>query len=103
MRQALHTLDISISRIEPGEVDLAMPYSEALTQPNGVIHSGIMTRASTTHRRRRRAERFSFRARVIKPGRTQTFVKAQAFAWRDGGEFLVATMTATLMALPLAA
>jgi hypothetical protein len=30
-------------------------------------------------------------------------VKAQAFAWRDGAEFIVATMTATMMALPLAA
>jgi uncharacterized protein (TIGR00369 family) len=123
----MRTLGISIARIEPGEVDLAMPYAEALTQQNGFIHAGIMTAGldnacgiaaftlmaentgvltvefKTNLLAPAQGERFSFRARVIKPGRTLTFVEAQAFAWRDGVEFLVATMTATMMALPLAA
>jgi uncharacterized protein (TIGR00369 family) len=124
---AMRTLGISIARIEPGEVDLAMPYAEALTQQNGFIHAGIMTAGldnacgiaaftlmsagngvltvefKTNLLAPARGERFSFRARVIKPGRTLTFTEAQAFAWRDDNEFLVATMTATMMALPSAA
>jgi acyl-coenzyme A thioesterase PaaI-like protein len=43
--------------------------------------------------------RFIFRAEVIKPGRTLTISEARAYALRDGGEHLIATMTATLMAM----
>jgi uncharacterized protein (TIGR00369 family) len=123
---AMRTLGISIARIEPGEVDLAMPYAQALTQQNGYIHAGIITAGldnacgiaaftlmpvdtgvltvefKTSLLAPARGERFSFRGRVIKPGRTLTFTEAQAFARRDGAEYLVATMTATMMALPLA-
>ena len=44
-------------------------------------------------------ERFFFRATVVKPGRTLTICDARAYAERDGAEYLVATMTGTLMAL----
>jgi len=42
-QSAMHTLGISIARIEAGEVDLAMPYSPAWTQQNGFVHAGIIT------------------------------------------------------------
>jgi acyl-coenzyme A thioesterase PaaI-like protein len=41
---AMQSLGISIARLEPGEVDLAMPYSPALTQQNGFIHAGSSPR-----------------------------------------------------------
>ena len=44
----MQSLGISIARLEPGEVDLAMPYSLALTQQNGFIHAGIITAALDT-------------------------------------------------------
>jgi len=47
-----------------------------------------------------KGERFIFRARVVKPGRTLTVCEARAFAEHDGIESLIATMTGTLMALP---
>jgi acyl-coenzyme A thioesterase PaaI-like protein len=47
-----------------------------------------------------RGERFVFRARVVKPGRTLTVCEARAFAEQDGKTSLIATMTGTLMALP---
>jgi acyl-coenzyme A thioesterase PaaI-like protein len=47
-----------------------------------------------------RGERFVFRARVVKPGRTLTVCEAQAYAEQDGEENLIATMTGTLAALP---
>src|SRR6516164_8502265 len=42
-QQAMHTLGISIARLEPGEVDLVMDYSTDFTQQNGFVHAGIIT------------------------------------------------------------
>jgi uncharacterized protein (TIGR00369 family) len=121
---AMQSLGISIARLEPGEVDLAMPYSQAWTQQNGFVHAGIITAGldgacgiaaftlmpansdiltvefKTNLLAPARGDRFVFRARVVKPGRTLTVCEAQAFAAHDGGENLIATMTGTLMALP---
>ncbi len=123
-QQAMRTLGISITRLEPGEVDFAMPYSSAFTQQNGFIHAGIITAGldsacgiaaftlmpagsdiltvefKTNLLAPAKGERFVFRARVIKPGRTLTVCEAQAFGISEGVESLVATMTGTLMALP---
>jgi uncharacterized protein (TIGR00369 family) len=123
-QQAMRTLGISIARLEPGEIELAMPYSQALTQQNGFVHAGVITAGldtacgiaaftlmpagtdvltvefKTNLLAPASGERFVFRAHVVKPGRTLTVCDAQAFAERDGAENLVATMTGTLMALP---
>jgi uncharacterized protein (TIGR00369 family) len=120
---AMQSLGISIARLEPGEVDLAMPYSAAWTQQNGFVHAGIITAGldnacgiaaftlmpansdiltvefKTNLLAPASGDRFVFRARVVKPGRTLTVCEAQAFAQHDGAENLVATMTGTLMAL----
>ena len=122
-QQAMRTLGISIARLEPGEVDLAMDYSTALTQQNGFVHAGIITAGldtacgiaaftlmpagsdiltvefKTNLLAPASGERFLFRAMVVKPGRTLTFCEARAFALRDGREHLIATMTGTLMAM----
>ncbi len=42
-QRAMQTLGISIARMEPGEVDLAMPYAPEFTQQNGFVHAGIIT------------------------------------------------------------
>jgi acyl-coenzyme A thioesterase PaaI-like protein len=39
----MRSLGISIVRLEPGEVDLSMPYSAQWTQQNGFVHAGIIT------------------------------------------------------------
>ncbi len=121
---AMRTLGISIARLEAGEVDLTMPYSQAWTQQNGFVHAGVITSGldtacgiaaftlmpvdcdvltvefKTNLLAPARGGRFVFRARVVKPGRTLTVCDAQAFAEQDGLENLIATMTGTLMALP---
>jgi uncharacterized protein (TIGR00369 family) len=123
-QRAMKTLGISIARLEPGEVDLAMPYSVDLTQQNGFVHAGIITAGldsacgiaaftlmpdgsdiltvefKTNLLAPARGERFAFRATVVKPGRTLTVCEGRAYALRDGIETLIATMTGTLMALP---
>jgi uncharacterized protein (TIGR00369 family) len=123
-QQAMRTLHISIARLDPGEVDLAMPYSADFTQQNGFVHAGIITAGldnacgiaaftlmpegsdiltvefKTNLLAPAKGERFAFRAHVVKPGRTLTVCEARAFAQTGGTETLIATMTGTLMALP---
>jgi uncharacterized protein (TIGR00369 family) len=122
-QRAMRTLGISIARMEPGEVDLAMAYSPDFSQQNGFVHAGIITAGldnacgiaaftlmpvgsdiltvefKTNLLAPARGERFAFRATVVKPGRTLTFCEARAYAEHDGIETLVATMSGTLMAL----
>ena len=120
---AMRTLGISIARLDPGEVELAMAYSAQFTQQNGFVHAGIITAGldnacgiaaftlmppgaavltvefKTNLLAPAMGERFVFRAHVVKPGRTLTVCEARAFAEADGVENLIATMTGTLMAL----
>src|SRR3954465_106291 len=121
-QRAMKTLGISISRLQPGEVDLAMDYAAELTQQHGFIHAGIITAGldnacgiaaftlmppstgiltvefKTNLLAPAKGERFFFRAVVIKPGRMLTVCEARAFAERGGVENLIASMTGTLMA-----
>ncbi|WP_298240360.1 PaaI family thioesterase [uncultured Bradyrhizobium sp.] len=120
---AMHTLGVVIVRLAPGAVELAMPHSAAFTQQNGFIHAGIITAGldnacgvaafslmpreadiltvefKTTLLAPARGGRFVFKAEVVKPGRTLTFCEAKAFAEHEGKTSLIATMTATLMAM----
>src|SRR6202162_100282 len=122
-QQAMRTLGMSVARLEPGEVDLSMPYSHDWTQQNGFVHAGIITAGldtacgiaaftlmpsgsdiltvefKTNLLAPAKGERFAFRASVVKSGRTLTVCEARAFAEADGVESLIATMTGTLMAL----
>lgn len=120
---AMATLGVTLERVGPGEAELAMPYNAAFTQQHGFIHAGIMTTAldsacgyaafslmpaetavltiefKTNLLAPAKGERFTFLGRVVKPGRTVYVTEAQAFAHDGGASKLVATMTATLMAL----
>ena len=123
-QHAMRTLGISIARLEPGDVELAMAYSSDFTQQNGFVHAGIITAGldsacgiaaftlmpvgsdiltvefKTNLLAPARGQRFAFRATVVKPGRTLTVCEGRAYAEHEGVETLVATMTGTLMALP---
>jgi len=123
-QKVMATLGITIRSLSPGELELEMPYSAELTQQHGFIHAGILSAGldsacgyaafslmpadvavltvefKTNLLAPAAGERFFFRARVIKPGRTLTICDAQAFAVERGAETLIATMTGTLMAVP---
>lgn len=123
-RQAvMHTLGIEIAGLVPGEIELTMPYAQPYTQQHGFVHAGIITTAldsacgyaafslmpadaavltvefKTNLLAPAKGERFIFRGKVIKPGRTLTICDASAFAIEGASERLIATMTGTLMAL----
>jgi uncharacterized protein (TIGR00369 family) len=120
----MQTLGVEITRLEPGEIELTMPYQQAFTQQDGFMHAGIIATGldsscgyaafslmpadaavltvefKTNLLAPARGERFIFRAQVVKPGRTLTVCDAQALAQIGGNDGrLVATMTGTLMAL----
>ena len=120
---AMRTLGITIARLEPGEIELAMGYRAELTQQHGFVHAGIITAGldnacgmaaftlmpkgagiltvefKTNLLAPAKGERFVFRAGVVKPGRTITVCEARAFAVQADAESLIATMTGTLMVL----
>ena len=122
-QRVMQTLNVDLVRVEPGEIELAMPYDPAFTQQHGFTHAGIITTAldsacgyaafslmppdaavltvefKTNLLAPARGERFLFRARVVKPGKTITVCEAQALAVTASAERLIATMTGTLMAL----
>jgi uncharacterized protein (TIGR00369 family) len=122
-QRAMSTLGITIVQLSPGEIELAMPYDEAFTQQHGFVHAGIITTAldsacgyaafslmpaeaevltvefKTNLLAPAKGERFVFRARVVKSGRTLTVCEGSAFAIEAGAAKLVATMSATLMAM----
>ena len=113
-----------LARVEPGVVEIELPFRADLTQQNGYIHAGIVTTIADSAcgyaafslmpsgsgvvsvefkvnlLRPARGELFVARAEVIKAGRTLTIVRADVFASRENSEKeLVATMQGTMMCL----
>lgn len=123
-QQAMHSLGIIMAALQPGEVTLAMPFQQALTQQHGFIHAGIITTAldsacgyaafslmpkdaavltvefKTNLLAPAKGDLFRFEGKVVKPGRTLTVCDGRAFATADRKpDRLIATMTATLMTI----
>ena len=114
-------LGAGMTRVVPGEVEIAMPFDAALTQQHGFVHGGAVAAGLDTacgfaastlmpddvgvltvefkvnYLAPAVGERLRFLARVRRAGRTVTFVEAEAFALSEGRERTVATMQATMM------
>jgi len=119
----MKTLNASILDIQPGRVELKLPYSETLTQQHGFIHAGIVSTIldnacgyaaftlmpenaavlsiefKVNFLSPARGDWFRAVAKVKKPGRTITVAEGELFANTDGEEKLVATMLGTIMAV----
>ncbi len=122
-QEAMHTLNVSISAVTPGEVILEFPYQKQLTQQHGFIHAGIVstvldsacgyaafslmpTDAAVLTIEYKinllspaKGERFRAVGKVKKPGRNITVTEGELFASAGGREKLVATMVGTIMAV----
>ncbi|RMF40617.1 MAG: PaaI family thioesterase [Alphaproteobacteria bacterium] len=120
---ALETLGIVLERLEPGAVDLIFPIEPGVTQQHGFVHAGVISTALDTacgyaalslmaeglevltvefkvsFLAPARGDRIEARGRVIRPGRRLTFCEGAAYALEGKGETLVATMSATMMAV----
>ena len=110
----------SLTTVEPGVIEITLPYRADLTQQHGYVHAGIVTAIADTAcgyaaytlmppesdvlavefkvnlLRPAKGELFVARAEVLKPGKTLTVVRADVTA--EGS--LIATMQGTMMRLP---
>lgn len=121
---AMRTLGARIGQVEPGRVEVLVDWAEGLTQQHGFLHGGVVASAldsacgyaafslmpagtgvltiefKTNFVAPAQGQRFRMVGEVVKPGRTVSLVDGRAYAIGDAGqERLVATMTATLMAI----
>ena len=125
MQGFMSTLGAELTTVAEGAVEIRLPFSPHLTQQNGYLHAGAITAvldsacgyAALTMAAEDKGvltvelkvnllapaagEVFAARAQVKKAGRTLTVCTADAFAISDGRERLVATMLATIMAVPV--
>jgi uncharacterized protein (TIGR00369 family) len=123
----MRTIGASLAAVEPGRVEIELPYDSSLTQQDGFLHAGVSatimdsacgyaafslmpadTRVLTIEFKINllapaAGVRFRAIGKVRKPGRSVTVAEAELIAERDGegnGECrLIATMSATLMAI----
>ena len=122
-QQAMETIGAALTRVEPGIVEIALPYKTALTQQHGFLHAGIVATILDSAcgyaafslmaadvavltveykinlMRPAQGDRFVARGRVLKAGRTLTVCAGDAYAIADSSEKLIATMLATVAAV----
>jgi uncharacterized protein (TIGR00369 family) len=123
----METLGVVLERVEPGEVDVTIPFRTDLTQQHGFMHAGVVTAAvdsacgyaalslmdpgvavlSVEFKLQliapARGARFRALGRVVRAGRTLTVVAGElrAYAGEDmtGDGDLVALMNGTMMSV----
>lgn len=122
-QRAMHTIGARLVRVEPGEVELELPFREDLTQQHGFLHAGIVTTIvdsacgyaalsvmepdaavlSVEYKVNLLApavgERMRAVGRVVKPGRTLVICTGEVVAVASGTESVVTIMQATMMAV----
>lgn len=120
----MNLIGARLGLVEPGIVEITLPFRADLTQQNGYLHAGVVTTIADSacgyaaHSlmpagsgvlsvefkvnllRPARGESFMARAEVIKAGRTLSVVRADVFAiGAESTRELVATMQGTMMCL----
>jgi uncharacterized protein (TIGR00369 family) len=117
-------ISAELARVEPGIIEITLPYRSDLTQQHGYVHAGIITTIADSAcgyaaytlmppnsdvlavefkvnlMRPAKGETFVARAEVVKSGRTLTVVRADVHALTgDDQRELVAIMQGTMMRL----
>jgi len=120
----MNLIGARLSLVEPGVVEITLPYRADLAQQDGYVHAGILTTIADSASgyaaytlmpagsrvlsvefkvnllRPARGETFVARGEVIKPGRKLTVVRADVFGISGTGDRdLVATMLSTMICL----
>jgi uncharacterized protein (TIGR00369 family) len=122
-QQFMHTLGARLVRVEPGVVEIELPYRHDLTQQHHYLHAGVVTSVLDSASgyaaftlmpadaqvlsvefkvnllAPARGERLVARAEVKRAGRTLTVCTADAVMHENGRATVVATMQATMMCL----
>lgn len=122
-QDAMKTIGATLASVEPGSAVIEMPWAQSLTQQHGFLHAGMVATGLDTAcgyagfslmpadaavltieykinlLAPAKGQRFRMVGEVVKPGRTITVVEGKAYAIDEGREKLIATMSATLMAI----
>ena len=119
-QKAMALIGASLRKVEAGEVEVALPFRDELTQQKGYIHGGVIGMIADTacgyaafslmpaggslvtveykmNILKPGRGALVAHGKVLPPGRTLTVARAEVYA-QDGSH--VATMLQTLMALP---
>jgi uncharacterized protein (TIGR00369 family) len=123
LQGAMTTLGATLARVEPGVVEISLPWAQALTQQHGFLHAGIVATAldsacgyaafslmaagtgvltieyKVNLLAPAKGQRFRMVGEVIKPGRTISVAEGRAYASDQGREKLIATVSCTLMSV----
>ena len=121
----MNLLGARLTLVEPGVVEITLPYRADLAQQHGYVHAGVVTTVADSAcgyaaytlmpagsevlsvefkvnlLRPAKGETFVSRAEVIKAGKTLTVVRADVFTIKGNADReLVATMQGTMICLP---
>jgi len=123
-QEVMRTIGVNIVSIEPGKVELKFAHNAKLTQQHGFIHGGIVTTVldsacgyaafslmpkdsavltvefKTNFMSPARGDEFHAIGYVKKAGKTITVADGELCTLQNDQKKLVATMTATLIAIP---
>lgn len=118
----LKTIGAELIRVSAGEVEIELPFRSDLCQQHGFLHAGVVTSIVDTACGYAAlsmmpegsevlsvefkinllspavGEKFWARGKVVKAGKTLTFVNGEVLAKNGGEEKLIATMMATMIA-----
>jgi uncharacterized protein (TIGR00369 family) len=121
----MNLIGARLSLVEPGVIEITLPYRNDLTQQNGYLHAGIATTIADSAcgyaaftlmppgsgvlsvefkvnlLRPAAGDSFLARAEVIKAGKILSVVRADVFALTDIRRTLVATMQGTMIRVSL--
>lgn len=120
-QQVMQLIGAQLSLVEPGAVDIELPFRQDLTQQNGYIHAGVLTTLvdsacgyaaytlmpagsevlsvefKVNLLRPAAGEFFVAEGRVLKAGKTLTVARGDVYGLEADQRKLVATMLATLI------
>jgi uncharacterized protein (TIGR00369 family) len=123
LQQVMRTIGAVLTSVEPGAVEIEMPYREDLTQQHGFIHAGIVSTVLDTAcgyaafslmpedaavltiefkvnlLAPAQGEMLKVRAEVKRAGKNITVCSADAWAIEAKQSKIIATMLATVMCL----
>lgn len=120
-QRVMQSIGAALKRVEPGIVDIVLPYREDLTQQKGHIHAGVITMIADSAcgyaaytlmpvgsdvlsvefkvnlLRPAVGDKFVAEGSVIKVGGTLTVARCDVYGWVAAEAKLVATMLATMI------
>ena len=122
-QRVMETLGATLRRIEPGLIEIEIPFREEFTQQHGFVHAGIVATVADSAcgfaafslmppdagvlavefkvnlLSPALGDALVARGRVRRAGRTISVCEADVFAIRDGEEKPIATMIGTIMTI----